>query len=190
MRLRFLCAFLVAGLLLPPRPAAADVLVVPYFGQSWSGVINDAGGGYPATYGVRLEWLSHGVLGVGVDAARTSDFLGEAQGRALDSTLSTLMANVIIGPPPPEDRGFRPYLSGGVGVLRYTLDRNDGASFTETDFGYNIGAGAQVLFGRHVGAEIDFRYFRNSEDFTLGELDFPEPILEYARWSGGLVLRF
>lgn len=31
---------------------------------------------------------------------------------------------------------------------------------------------------------------RNTDDFTLGGLDFAENILEYARWSAGLVIRF
>ena len=95
-----------------------------------------------------------------------------------------------LGGPLPAKRGFRPYLSGGVGVLSYDLTRTNGLQASETDFGYNIGLGASVLFSRHVGAELDFRYFRNTRDFTLGGLDFPEEILGYARWSGGLVLRF
>ena len=86
--------------------------------------------------------------------------------------------------PLPEARGFRPYLAGGVGVLRYDVTRTTGLSrFSKTAFGFNIGACANVLFSRHVGAEIDFRYFRyfrNTEDFTLGGSDFPENILYYA----------
>jgi opacity protein-like surface antigen len=97
---------------------------------------------------------------------------------------------VIVGGPLPEARGFRPYLSGGVGLLRYDVTRIGGAQASETDFGYNIGAGANLMFSRHVGAELDFRYIRNTEDFTLAGLDFQENILEYARWSAGLVFRF
>lgn len=171
-------------------PARADVLLVPYLGQSWSGVINDANAGYPTTYGVRLEWFGNSIIGVGVDVARTPDFLADAQGRVGESTLSTVMGNVIVGGPLPEARGFRPYLSGGVGLLRYDVTRIGGAQASKTDFGYNIGAGANLMFSRHVGAELDFRYIRNTDDFTLGGLDFQENILEYARWSAGLVLRF
>ena len=171
-------------------PARADIIIVPYLGQSWSGIINDADAGYPTTYGARLEWFGNSIIGVGVDVARTPDFLANAQGRVRDSTLTTAMANVIVGGPLPEVRGFRPYLTGGVGVLRYDVTRTSGLQASKTDFGYNIGAGASVLFSRHVGAEVDFRYIRNTKDFTLGGLDFAENILEYARWSAGLVLRF
>ena len=171
-------------------PARADIVLVPYIGQSWSGVINDADAGYPTTYGARLEWFGSSFVGVGVDVARTPDFLANAQDRVRESTLSTVMANLIVGGPLPENRGFRPYLSGGIGVLRYDLTRTTGLQASKTDFGYNVGLGASVLFSRHVGAELDVRYFRNTRDFTLGGLDFPENILEYARWSGGLVLRF
>jgi opacity protein-like surface antigen len=90
----------------------------------------------------------------------------------------------------PGGRGFRPYLTGGVGWLRYDVTRTDGLDASDSDFGYNIGAGADVLFTRNVGAEIDFRYIRNTRDFVLAGLDFEESILEYARWSGGLVIRF
>jgi len=171
-------------------PARADVLLVPYLGQSFSGVVNAANAGYPTTYGVRLEWFARGVIGVGLDVARTPDFLGDAQGLVRTSTISTVMANLIIGGPIPEERGFRPYLTGGMGALMYDLTSPSGVEASQTDIGYNVGLGATVLFSRHVGAEIDFRYFRNNEDFTLGGLDFKEKILEYARWTGGLVLRF
>jgi opacity protein-like surface antigen len=171
-------------------PARADILLVPYLGQSWSGVINDANAGYPTTYGVRLEWFGNSIIGVGVDLARTPDFLADAQGRVRESALTSVMANVIVGGPLPERRGFRPYLSGGVGALRYDVTRSGGQEASKTDFGYNIGAGASVMFSRNVGAEMDFRYIRNTKDFTLAGLDFEENILEYARWSAGLVLRF
>lgn len=180
----------ICSLVLLASPARADVLVVPYLGQAFSGVLNDAGAGLPTTYGARVEWFMNGVFGLGVDLARTPDFLADAQGRVRESALSTVMGNVIIGGPLPAERGFRPYLSGGLGLLWYDLTRTDGLQASDTDFGYNIGLGASVLFSRHVGAEIDFRYFRNTQEFTLGGLDFPEEILEYARWSGGLVLRF
>ena len=170
-------------------PSRADVLIVPYLGQAFSGVISNAGAGRPTTYGVRAEWLVKGFVGVGVDFARLPDFLADAQGRVRESSLSTLMGNVIIGGPLPAQRGFRPYLSAGIGVLKYDLTRTNGLQASQTDFGYNFGLGVSVLFSRHVGAELDLRYFRNTQDFTLGGLDFPEEILGYARWSGGLVLR-
>lgn len=185
-RVVILCALSV----LLPSHARADVILVPYLGQSWSGVINDAGGGYPTTFGARLEWLSRGIFGAGVDVARTGEFLGNAQGRVRDSSLTTVMANIVIGGPLPEGRGFRPYLTGGVGWLRYDVTRTSGLEASATDFGFNIGAGADLMFTRHVGAEIDFRYLRNTKDFVLAGLDFEEPNLEYARWSGGLVVRF
>lgn len=171
-------------------PARADLLLVPYLGQAFSGVISEAGASRPVTYGVRMEWFPTGFLGFGVDLARAPDFLADAQGRVRESSLSTLMGNVIVGGPLPAQRGFRPYLSGGIGVLAYDLTRTNGLQASDTDFGYNIGLGASVLLSRHVGAELDFRYFRNMQDFTLGGLDFPEENLAYARWSGGLVLRF
>ena len=67
----------------------------------------------------------------GVDLARTPDFLADAQGRVRDSTLTTVMANVIVGGPLPEERGFRPYLSGGVGVLNYDVTRTSGLQASE-----------------------------------------------------------
>lgn len=170
--------------------AAADVVLVPYAGQSWSGVINDAGGGYPATFGARLEWFSRGIFGAGVDVARVGDFLSDAQGRVRDSSMTTVMANVTVGGPLPEGRGFRPYLSGGVGLLRYSLTGTTGLEDSDTDFGYNVGAGVDYFFTPRVGAELDLRYIRNTTDFRLGGLDFEEGILEYARWSAGLVVRF
>ena len=70
----------VIGLLvLLATPAHADVLLVPYLGQAFSGVLNDAGAGLPTTYGVRVEWFMKGIFGLGVDLARTPDFLADAR---------------------------------------------------------------------------------------------------------------
>ena len=104
-------------------PARAHVVIVPYHGQSWSGVINDADAGYPTTSGARLEGFGNSIVGVGVDVARTPDFLATAQGRVRESTLSTVMANLIVGGPLPENRGFRPYLSDGKLNGRIPKDR-------------------------------------------------------------------
>lgn len=64
------------------------------------------------------------------------------------------MGNVIIGGPLPAQRGFRPYLSAGIGVLSYDLTRTSGLQASQTDFGFNFGLGVSVLFSRHVGAEL------------------------------------
>jgi len=183
-------AAVVLFLVLLATPARADVLLTPYLGQSWSGIINDAHAGYPTTYGVRAEWFSRGVFGVGADYARTPDFLADADGRVRDSTVSTLMGTVTIGSPLPASGGFQPYLSGGAGVMRFEVERSGGGDDSRTDFAFNIGAGANVFFTRNFGANIDFRYLRNTQDFDLAGLQFEEKIVEYARWSGGLVFRF
>lgn len=177
-------------LVLLATPARADAMLVPHLGQAFSGVLNDAGGGLPTTYGVRVEWFMKGIVGLGVDLARTPDFLADAQGRVRESSLSALMGNVIIGGPLPAELGFRPYLSGGVGLLSYDLTRTTGAAGLGCRLWLQHWPGASARFSRHVGAELDFPYFRHTQEFTLGGLDFPEEILEHARWSGGLVLRF
>ena len=58
-------------------------------------------------------------------------------------------ANVVFSFPVSEETRFRPYLIGGVGIYNFDLKGDDAPTTTEseTDFGFNAGAGFDVSFG-------------------------------------------
>jgi hypothetical protein len=75
----------------------------------------------------------------------------EDGGLDLDVTTQVLngSANVVFGFPVSETTRFRPYLIGGVGLYNFDLKGDDAPANveSETDFGFNAGAGFDVGFG-------------------------------------------
>lgn len=57
---------------------------------------------------------------------------------------------------------FAPYLLGGLGWYRHKVEALDKgetlASANTTDFGYHLGGGLQLKFGRHAAIFADYRY--------------------------------
>ena len=93
----------------------------------------------------------------------------------------TLMANLRLAAPigGTEGRGVRPYVSGGIGLLRSRIEATDlFDELTSNDWGMNVGAGLNGFFSDHVGVQGEIRYFRSFNDFgedleiDLGSLDF------------------
>jgi opacity protein-like surface antigen len=57
---------------------------------------------------------------------------------------------------------FAPYLLGGLGWYKHKVEALDQgktvASAYSTDFGYHLGGGLQLKFGRHMAVFADYRY--------------------------------
>jgi hypothetical protein len=169
-----------------PLPARADTLLVPWLGANTgnhnvSGVID---------VGASVGTMVGGVIGVDVDFGYSPDFFGNN----LNSYVLTTMGNVTVGL--PFDRGhaagIRPYLTGGVGLIRARIDSpRFGLSVANNDVGVNVGGGVMAFLGGHFGVRADLRYLRSLEDnnstnpFNQFDLDR----LHYWRTSFGVVLR-
>ena len=76
--------------------------------------------------------------------------------------------------------GFSPYLLGGPGWYRRSVEALDDADtrVTETEFGWHAGIGLEILAGRHFGIHGDYRY-------TF--LDFDDDDEEDEGFIGGLL---
>src|SRR3954469_1047439 len=115
------CALMAAlVLVLAPGTAKADWLFTPNFGASFGG---DASGNEHLSYGATIGWMGKGIFGFEADLAYTPDFFGtnNSDFDFVDSSNAvTWMANVVVGIPVGGQRGggFRPYASGGIGVLQ------------------------------------------------------------------------
>ena len=59
-------------------------------------------------------------------------------------------------------KSFAPYLLGGLGWYKHRIEAIDNgvavARVTTTDFGYHLGGGLQLKFGRHAAVFADYRY--------------------------------
>ena len=110
-----------------------------------------------------------------------------------DSNVTSLMANLVIGAPiGGSGASVRPYVVGGLGLLRTSITSTDQFfDVSNNDFGFDVGGGLYIFFNDHVGLRGDARYFRtlqdpeedNEFDITIGSFDF-------WRATGGVTFRF
>jgi opacity protein-like surface antigen len=189
------CVLMTAVMvLLLPAAARADWLFTPYGGMTFG---KDAKDLEHFTWGASGGWMGAGIVGWEVDFNHTPNFFEPKD--STDTTelfgsnnVTTLMANVVLGAPVggQSGPGFRPYVSGGVGLLKTNVPgASDFLKVTANDFGLNVGFGAHVFASDHVGFRGDVRYVRSLEndeedirDFALGNFDF-------WRWTVGITLR-
>lgn len=184
-------------------PASADWLLTPYagitFGKSADfGDVGDFGDNFEkrVTFGGTATWTGAGIFGFEVDLGSTPNFFENTSGNANfdfgDSNVTSLMANMILAAPVGGQHGpgFRPYASGGIGLLRSNVSATslfDG--LTQNDLGFNVGAGAYGFFSDHFGLRGDVRYFRS---FASGEDDGLDllNLSDFSFWRGTLGVTF
>jgi opacity protein-like surface antigen len=192
-----------------PSKASADWIVTPFVGWNFNGTadVNGTGGSSfgnqlekKIDYGVSLAAMGAGVVGFEVDFGYSPNFFESSSATAgnggfdltNDSNMTTLTANAIVGIPIGGQRGgsVRPYVVGGVGLLRSNL--GDAGDFfvvnTKNDFGFDVGGGVMGFFNSNIGVRGDVRYFRSfrgSDDnltgLALGNVNF---------WRGSVGLSF
>jgi outer membrane protein W len=177
------CALMAAlVLVLAPATAKADWLFTPNFGASFGG---NASGNEHLSYGATIGWMGKGIFGFEADLAYTPQFFESSSDlNFIDSSNAvTWMANAVVGIPIGGQRGggFRPYVSGGLGVLQTNVDdANSLFTVNNDEFGVNLGVGAYGFATDHIGFRGDIRYFRaltdpsndNEFDISFGNFDF------------------
>jgi opacity protein-like surface antigen len=192
---------LALATLLSSTAAHADGFITPFVGVNFGGSTDDkfvdaVNDNSKVNWGVGLGYMGGGIIGFEEELSYTPKFF--AAGVTLGQVnVITLMSNVIIGIPigGQAGGGIRPYVVGGVGLLRTDIDRASTLFRTsKNDFGYNLGGGVMGYFADHIGIRGDVRYFRNIN--ASEEADNPVGIaiskgnLNFLRGSVGLVLRF
>ena len=184
-------ALLLAAL---PAPARGDWLFTPSIGPTFGA---DTSGREHFTYGVAIGWMSSGILGWEADVSFTPEFFeGGDDDFDFDggSNVVTAMGNVIIGVPfgGQRDAGFRPYLTGGLGMLQTDARSNDDLFHVDnSEFGFNVGAGALGFLTDHVGIRGDIRYLRSFVDPNEdNEFDISVGKFDYWRAMAGLTFRW
>ena len=177
---------------LSPRPAAAQGFISPFIGFDYGG-----DSGCPTASDCEDKHSNLGVsggklgaiAGAEVEFAYARDFFGDTPG--VDSSVLTLMTNVIVG---PRIGVIRPFVLGGVGLIKSHVELDAGSLLdSSNNFGWNIGGGLMLMFGEHVGVRGDIRRFKSFQDIGVLDfigLDLSEEKLTYNRASAGLVLAF
>ena len=198
-------AVAVAALVVTPGKASADWYLTPFIGGVFGG--NADFGDFDdfddefekrVSFGGALGWMGNGVIGAEMDFGWTPNFFentfGDADFDFGDSNVTTLMGNLVVGAPFGGQRGpgFRPYASGGIGLLRSQVDGGDFFDdIDRNDLGVNVGAGFHGFFADNVGIRGDVRYFRSLEDDEVDDdvdLDFAD--FSFWRATVGVTFRF
>lgn len=200
MRLKLAIIALVLGTALAaPAQARADWLFTPYIGANLNrggDALDLEGDDATVNFGGTLGFMGAGVFGFEVDFGYSPHFFEGDAVSTLDGNVTSLMGNLIIGVPigGQTGGGVRPYVSGGVGLLRSRLDdADDFFDLNENSFGVNAGGGVMLFFSDTVGVRGDLRYFRSlAGDVDLDEDDVDLSLGRFDFWraSGGVTFRF
>ena len=169
--------------------ARADVVLTPYVGTLFGG---DVSGG-KFLWGGSATFMGGGIFGAELDFHHAPEFIKETATEPSVAQMS-LSGNLIVGIPIRGTQGgsVRPYVTGGVGLLRSTSDESTFFnSISTNDFAVNFGGGVMGFFTDHFGLRGDVRYYRalrdenpdNDLDFAFGDFDF-------WKWSVGAAFRF
>ena len=118
-----------------------------------------------AGFGVSAGGMGGGIIGGELDFGYSPSFFGTENDFG-NNTVLTVMGNLIIGIPigGTTGGGVRPYVTGGLGLIRTQIDGGDlfplNVSESNNEMGFNIGGGVMGFFADHFGIRGDVRYMR------------------------------
>jgi hypothetical protein len=195
---------LIAGI---PDTAAADWHLTPFLGLTFQGQTTlldseSAAGKAHWHFGGAVTVVGNGVLGAEGLIVYTPGFFQQDNPPAIGgvpapdvvaSRSLAIMGNAVLTTPRKwNEYGLRPFLSGGIGLLRASAkDSFDLLPVKANLLGYNIGGGAVGLFTERTGLRFDLRYFSNlkptdsDESIAIGRVQ-----LRYWTASAGVVFRY
>jgi hypothetical protein len=203
-RILILLGILIAGV---PDVAHADWLLTPFLGLTFQGQTTlldneSAVGKAHWNFGGSVSLVGAGPIGVEGLIDYTPGFFQQDNPPAIGgvpavdviaSRSLAIMGNVLLTTPRQwSEYGLRPFVSGGIGLLRASAkDSFDLLPVNTNLLGYNIGGGAVGFLTERTGLRFDLRYFSN-----LKPSDTPEAIaigrvqLSYWDASVGVVFRY
>ncbi len=162
-----------AGLLVCARPAAAEWQYAPFFGWVFGGHtsfsdLETASADMHRAAGVTVTRLGRGPFGFEGTALYVPGFFNDPSLAGKDDIITSsrvvaLMGNLVLTAPQRWNQyGLRPYLSGGLGLLR--VDESDDAGAIAVHqrlFAGNIGGGAVGFITDRSGLRFDLRFYGN-----------------------------
>jgi opacity protein-like surface antigen len=178
------------AVVLAPVPARADGFFIPWVGSAFGSSIQNG----QAAIGVSGGAMGAGIIGGEADFGWSPSFFGTKTDFG-NNTVMNLMGNVILGIPVggQHGAGVRPYVVGGLGLVRTQIDGGTVAHVSSSDnmFGWDAGGGVMGYFSDHVGLRGDVRYLRATSDLKTGvtTLDLGGNQLHFWRASVGVVFR-
>jgi hypothetical protein len=175
-----------------PAPAYAEGYVSPWVSANAGTRFGDFDNGR-AGFGVNAGGMGDGIIGGELDFGFSPSYFGTKSVFGNNSVID-LMGNVIVGVPVGGTRGagVRPFVTGGLGLIRTQVDGLDNINASNNMAGWNLGAGVMGYFNDHVGLRGDVKYLRSFEDTNTGIniIDFNQAgQFHFWRAAVGVVLR-
>jgi hypothetical protein len=190
-----------------PALASADWQITPFLGLTFKGDTTLLDSEQAAqkvhwNFGASVSYIGGGPVGVEGLVSYTPGFFqqdnppaggnGEPSVDVTESRTLAIMGNVILTTPRSwNEYGLRPFLSGGVGLLRATaIDSLELFPVSSNLLGYNIGGGAVGFLTDRVGLRFDLRYFSNLKPSTDTDAAIGRVHLSYWNAAVGVVLKY
>ena len=131
-------AIATAALIYAPIDARADGYVSPWAGVNFAGGGLDNGRG---AFGVQAGGMGAGIIGGEVDFGYSPSAFG-TQTDFGNNSIINLMGNVIVGIPigGTYGQGFRPFVTGGIGLIRTQIDGStppSGSPSSDNNWGWD-----------------------------------------------------
>lgn len=166
MRAAFRGVLVATALLLAPAVAHAQY-VSPWASTNAGSSFNNGRAGV----GLDAGAMAGGIVGGEVDFGYSPSFFGTTNDFG-HNTVINLMGNLIVGIPIGGTSGpsFRPFVTGGVGLLRTQIDGGTLArvSSSNNQAGWDAGGGVMGFFNDHFGLRGDIKYLRGFENLATG----------------------
>jgi hypothetical protein len=195
-------------LLASPRPAAAEGHVTPFLGVTFHGAttlldFQQAADKRHIDFGGAVTLLGAGVLGAEAlvvftpgffETGRTPLDADVARVEIKNSRTTAFMANAVLTTPRRwTEYSLRPFVSGGVGLLRASQTPLDpkGLAVHAGVTGFDVGGGAVGFLTRRTGVRFDLRYYSTIHATPAKEAEAINGLvrLHYMTASVGLVFR-
>lgn len=179
-----------AAVVLAPIQARADGFVTPWVGSAFGSNIQNG----QTTFGVSAGGMGAGIIGGEADFGWSPSYFGTTSDFG-NNTVMSLMGNLILGVPigGQTGAGIRPYVVGGVGLIRSQIDGGTIARVSSSTnmLGWDAGGGVMGYFSNHIGLRGDLRYLRAINDLTtnVSSIDIKGDKLHFWRASVGVVIR-
>jgi opacity protein-like surface antigen len=155
----------VSVVLLSPSAARAEWLFTPSIGGVFGG---DTFGANNTLMSFAIASLDEDAFGWEGNVSMAPNFFDDTLSEfdyVGDGNVTTAMINALIGLPVAgrPRTSLRPYVTGGVGLMRMHVVSDPASPFvdTEREFGWNLGAGMMTFFRQHLGLRGDLRYVRS-----------------------------
>lgn len=190
------CAAMSAWIVVcAPAAAQADWLFTPSLGRTFGG---DTFGQGHVTYAGAIARVDEESFGWEGEFSYSPEFFENTEWfeSARSGSVLTAMGNALIGAPMGPEGRFRPYVTGGIGLMRMRVVSDAGAFESITsEFGFNAGAGAIALIGSRIGLRGDLRYLRSFQNqnpsWTRGiTVDVAPGNFDFWRASWGVTVVF